>query len=62
MSTTARGSYSCTPHKTIHELRAMYLDRIAHGEPAWFVLQDIVNGYDLGWQSANHRYIETGIR
>lgn len=62
MNHTPRGAYCNTPHKTIEELRVIYLSRIAQGEQEYDVLQDIVNGYSLGWQSANHRYIVSGLK
>jgi hypothetical protein len=59
---TPRAAYSDTPHKTIEELRVIATQRVNNGEPAWFVIQDLVNGYSLGWQSANHHYIAFNLK
>lgn len=59
---TARGAYSATPHKTIEELSAIAESRVANGEDAYHVRQDIVNGYSLGWQSANDEVIQLAIK
>jgi hypothetical protein len=55
---TPRGAYAHTPHKTIEEMANDAAMRTKHGELACDVIQDIVDGYDLGWQSASHRIIE----
>lgn len=58
---TARGAYAGTPHKTIEELCESASNRVAAGESPWHVRQDIVNGYSLGWQSANDTLIQSAI-
>lgn len=62
LTETPRAAYSNTPHQTIEQLCNTAKNRVETGEPAWFVIQDIVNGYSLGWQSANHRLIEQAAR
>jgi hypothetical protein len=59
---TPLAAYATTPHKTIEELCAMATARAAAGEHHADIVQDIVNGYALGWQSANHRAIERAAR
>jgi len=58
---TAVGAYAGTPHKTIEELIAMAARRAKAGEHPSQIVQDIVDGYSLGWQSKNHRLIENAI-
>lgn len=55
---TAVGAYAGTPHKTIEELVDLARQRARAGQPAAEIVQDLVDGYSLGWQSANHRLIE----
>ena len=59
---TAIGAYYGTPHKTIEELVEMARSRAADGEHQTEIIQDIVDGYGLGWQSANHRLIEDATK
>lgn len=59
---TPVGAYRNTPHKTIEELIAIAAQRAASGENPDAIIQDIVDGYDLGWQSANHRLIEQAVK
>lgn len=62
LAETPRAAYAGTPHQTIEQLCSTAKSRVQAGEPAWFVIQDIVNGYSLGWQSANHRLIEQAAK
>jgi len=55
---TPVGAYAGTPHKTIEELVALATQRATAGEYPSEIIQDLVDGYSLGWQSANHRLIE----
>jgi hypothetical protein len=50
---TPKGAYSQTPHKTIEQLIALALLRTTQGEDCYYVRQDIVNGYSLGFGSRN---------
>lgn len=59
---TKRGAYADTPHKTIEELVAQARQRVEVGEPLDLIIQDLVDGYSLGWQSANHRLIEAAVK
>lgn len=59
---TAVGAYADTPHKTIEELIALAACRAAAGENPLDIVQDLVDGYNLGWQSANHRLIERAAK
>ena len=52
-------SYASTPHKTITELEELATARTFAGENPAYVKQDIIDGYGLGWQSANAALIET---
>lgn len=61
MKQTLRGAYCETPHKTIGELQRMAVKRVKQGEAVDYVVQDIVNGYSLEWQSANHYCIAFGL-
>jgi len=58
---TARGAYCNTPHQTIEQLAATAKQRSTAGEDPFSIIQDLVNGYSLGWQSANHRIIEEAV-
>lgn len=58
---TARNAYACTPHKTMEELEVMAAQRVVDGESADVVIQDIVDGYGLAWQSMNHERIKTAV-
>jgi len=55
---TPFAAYAATPHKTIAELVAHAARRAGNGEHPSEIIQDLVDGYCLGWQSANHRLIE----
>lgn len=59
---TPVGAYSGTPHQTIEQLCSTARSRVTAGEAVWIVIQDIVNGYSLGWQSANHNLIEAAAK
>ena len=52
-------AYASTPHKTITELEELATARTFAGENPADVKQDIIDGYGLGWQSANAALIET---
>jgi len=62
MDQTKRGAYCDTPHTTIEQKAAAARRRVADGEDPYFVRQDIVNGYSLGFQSANDALIEAACR
>ena len=55
---TPVGRYSGQPHRTIDELVEEARVRALNGEQPYFVTQDLVNGYSLGWLNENHRRIE----
>jgi len=61
MKTTV-GAYTFTPHKTIEELVAMAKARAMKGENQHDIIQDIVDGYNLGWFSANYFLIEQAAK
>ena len=52
-------AYASTPHKTITELEELATARTFAGENPAYVKQDIIDGYGLGWQSANAALIKT---
>jgi len=54
--------YASTPHMTIEQLSERASARAAAGETASAIIQDIVDGYNLGWQSENHRLIERAVK
>ena len=56
---TPLNAYASTPHKTITELAELATARTFAGENPAAVKQDIIDGYGLGWQSANAALIET---
>ena len=56
---TPLNAYASTPHKTITELEELATARTFAGENPADVKQDIIDGYGLGWQSANAALIET---
>jgi hypothetical protein len=58
MKLTPVGAYANTPYKSIQDLVALAAHRAASGEHRTLIIQDLVDGYNLGWQSANHRLIE----
>jgi len=62
MTETAFGAYSETEHKTIENLVAMAWARCKAGEAAYHVRQDLVNGYMLGFGSANDALIERACK
>lgn len=47
------GKYVGTPYKTIEEILADAQSRVAKGENPRAVTFDLVEGYCLGWGSAN---------
>lgn len=53
--------YCNTPHKTIDDLCLEAKARTQLGEQASEIVQDIVDGYGLGWGSANHDAIILAI-
>lgn len=59
---TPLDAYCGTPHKTIGELVLMATHRAKDGENPCEIIQDLVDGYGLGWQSANHRLIEKAAK
>lgn len=59
---TPLGAYAETPHKTTEELVAIAARRAIEGENPSEIIQDIVDGYNLGWQSANHQLIDQAAR
>lgn len=63
-SQTSELAFQCVraPHKTIEELVALASSRAAAGENFWDITREIVEGYNLGWQSANHRLIEQAAK
>jgi hypothetical protein len=50
--------YTNTPHQTIEQICSTAQRRVAAGERAADVVSDLVEGYDLGWGSANAQAIE----
>lgn len=50
------------PHKTIDELATMASQRAASGDNYHTIVHEIVEGYNLGWQSANNRLIEEAAK
>lgn len=59
---TPVGAYASTPHKTMRELERIAIDRVRAGEPLYYVLQDIIDGYHLGWGSKNAQILENCVR
>jgi hypothetical protein len=55
---TLENAYANTPHKTLADLLVCTRNRVLTGEHPFDVIQDIVNGYGLGWGSENQRLIE----
>ncbi len=56
---TPVGAYRETPHKTINDILEIARNRAQKGENRHVILQDLIDGYELGWQSENHRLIES---
>jgi len=60
---TPIGAYTGMPHKTIEELVTMARERAKQdGAIGYRIVQDLVDGYSLGWGSANHRAIEEAVK
>lgn len=58
---TPKGAYAHTPHQTIEQLAATAQARAAQGEDQFFVRQDLVNGYSLGFGSRNDWTIQCAV-
>lgn len=50
---TPVGAYSSTPHKTIEQLETLAYQFTRKGASPFYIHQDIVNGYSLGFGSLN---------
>ena len=59
---TQVGAYANRPHKTIEQLVAEASARAADGELGSVVVQDLVDGYNLGWASENFRLVEAAVK
>lgn len=59
---TKNGKYATTPHKTIGEIVKLAEDRVRAGESPVEVVADLIEGYELGYQSANAELIEDAAR
>ena len=55
---TPVGAYYGRPHKSIEELCNAALLRAIAGDKHREIVQDLVDGYGMGWQSENHHLIE----
>jgi hypothetical protein len=61
-SVTKIGKYAATPHKTIGEIIKLAEDRVRAGEPPVEVAADLIEGYELGYQSSNSELVEDAAR
>ncbi len=59
---TRKAAYAGTPYKPLAKILTEARRRTAAGESTYDVVQDLVNGYDFGFGSANHRAIEAAAQ
>jgi len=62
---TARGAYSKTPPKTMAKIKAMLakvIEKAKQGDDPQTIIQDFVDGYSIGWNSAERWLIEMAAK
>lgn len=62
MRKTKLGAYCSKPYKPFGQIISEAQARAQNGEDCNQIIQDLVDGYSFGWQSANHMEIEAAVK